>query len=212
MSVHAILGRAALTMLLACSPTFAQSTFIFSNGSAFGDVFAPVFDAQGVPLAGPAYLVELWGGPTPDSLSPALSLGSGTRAIVPFNSGGYFYGSSVALLTDVSGYWAWVQVRAWQASLGPTYEEAVGRGLGGYGESPLLFAEGTSLSDLLGVPGPLTGLQSFNLRPSVIPEPGTVGLLALGSALFARTACFRSRRAGRPVGEPSHTIEESHEA
>jgi hypothetical protein len=62
------------------SAVLSQSTFVFSNG--YQQVNAPVYDAFGVPLEGPGYLAELWGGVTADSLSPAV--GSGGRQIVPF--------------------------------------------------------------------------------------------------------------------------------
>ena len=77
------------------------------------------------------------------------------------------------------GY-AWLQVRAWDARLGGTYEEVMGLGIGGYGESPLFYARGNSpFADPPIPPAPLIGLQSFSLRP-VVPEPGTWMLLTLG--------------------------------
>lgn len=52
-------------------------------------------------------------------------------------------------------------------------------GIGGYGASPLFYAQGSSPFDVLGVPARLIGLQSFSLLP-VVPEPSTWALLALG--------------------------------
>jgi hypothetical protein len=85
---------------------------------------------------------------------------------------------------DVSGYgWAWLQVRAWEARLGGTYEEVVALDRGGYGESPLFYAQGGDpFLALPGLPGPLIGLQSFSLRPA--PEPAATFVIVLGLACF----------------------------
>ena len=91
-------------------------------------------------------------------------------------------------------------MRAWDASLGGTYEEAVRTGLGGYGESDLFEA-------LAGAPTGagteyafLVGLESFSLRP-VIPEPGTLSLLLLAAPVlwFAN----RQRIKPGPAGDTS---------
>jgi hypothetical protein len=108
-----------------------------------------------------------------------ISQGS-RRQIVPFGAGGYFF-SGVAFLSvpTVAPYgWAWLELRAWDARLGATYEEVAALGIGGYGESPLFYAQGGNANDLLGFPAPLIGLQSFSLRP-VVPEPSTVALVLL---------------------------------
>jgi len=76
-------------------------------------------------------------------------------------------------------------VRAWDAQLGTTYEAVAGLAIGGYGESPLFYAQGgVPLITPPSLPGALIGLQSFSLRP-VVPEPSTWALLALcGTALW----------------------------
>ena len=72
-----------------------------------------------------------------------------------------------------------MQVRAWDARLGPTYEQVAALGLGGYGESPTFFAQGSNpFADPPQPPAPLIGLQSFRLRP-IIPEPTSWVLLTL---------------------------------
>lgn len=164
-----------------------QGTFFLQNYSPSDGVNAPVFDAQSVPLAGSDYLAELWGGPTPDSLAPAVSFGS--RVMAPFLTGrgaGYFQHMSVVDVEIPSvpgGAWAWLQVRAWDARLGATYEAVVASGLGGYGESNFLqlIAGGAGVPPSL--PAPLIGLQSFSLR-EIVPEPSAAWLLLLGLPLL----------------------------
>jgi hypothetical protein len=184
-----------------------QSTFEFRNLSPAFGIDAPVFDAEGTPLEGANYLVELWGGATVDSLSPAITCFSNQRVIIPFLSGasaGYFLddgggrdeADNVSILAVPPGGWAWLQVRAWAAQMGATYEEAAARGLGGYGESPLFYAQGGYPYDLLTSPPRLIGLQSFSLRP-VVPEPAVGCLLLLGlPVLLLRLRWCHSRGTG----------------
>ena len=176
----------ALSLCLS-SKAFGQTSFQFRNYSSVNNIDAPVFNAEGAPLEGSNYLVELWGGATATSLTPALELDSGaTRLIIPFGQSGYFFSSagflSVPAETLGGGGWAWLEVRAWDARLGTTYEHVSALGIGGYGESPLFYAHGGNpLLALPEAPAPLVGLQSFSLRP-VVPEPSTWALLALGGA------------------------------
>jgi hypothetical protein len=160
-------------------------------------VNAPIFNAQGVPLAGSNYLAELWGAATPDSLTPLVLFPQGGREIVPFLSDGYFIPtarSGVVVVPAVPGYgWAWLQVRAWDANLGATYEEVVLHGMGGYGESRLFYAQGGNPSDSLGLPGFLIGLESFSLR-AVVPEPSTVALMLAGLPLLLLHHLWKRKR------------------
>jgi hypothetical protein len=169
-----------LSRLLTCA-AFGQSSFELRNSHP-PLVDAPVFDASSVPLAGTNYLAELWGAATPDSLAPLqLVTKGGVRHIAPFGNNGYIIsGESSLSVPSVPPFgWAWLQLRAWDARLGATYEEVATLNLGGYGESPIFYAQGdTPLAEPPRLPAPLIGLQSFNLRP--IPEPSTAVLLALG--------------------------------
>jgi len=179
----------------AAYPALTQSGFFLGNFVG-PNINAPVFDVSGNRLDGSNYVAELWGGNTPDSLTPALGYHSSQRVIIPFmsaNGAGYFRDTYTArdpadhpTVLSVPPYVAaaWLEVRAWDVRLGATYEEAVARGLGGFGESPLFMAVGMNPQDLNASPHRLTGLQSFSLRP-VIPEPQTWALLALGLAVLA---------------------------
>jgi hypothetical protein len=106
-----------------------QSSFWFNNYN-LPAVNAPVFDAQGIPLEGPNYVAELWGGSEPGSLTPTLAYYSAQRVIIPFRNGG-----SAGIVRDsyvnrdpadhptilgVSPYvgLVWLQVRAWDLRLG----------------------------------------------------------------------------------------------
>jgi len=138
--------------------------FSFQNASAR----APVAGSDNVPLAGTNYLAELFGGPDPEGLMPALGDSGGQRVQVPFVTLGYVRGATVRIPSVPDSGWTWLQMRAWDARLGKTYEEVVVRGLGGYGESPRFYAKGSSGPLCTGVPcapALLIGLQSFSLRP-----------------------------------------------
>ena len=171
-----------LAFVLTYESAYGQGTFEMRNLNTFAGVNAPIFDAQGVPLAGPKYLAELWGGATNDSLSPAVDAEvGGQRLTVPFFTGGYIAGSRTAFILSVpGGGFAWLQVRAWDARLGSTYEEVLALNIGGYGESNLLFLMSGNPNPNPTLPSPLTGLQSFSLLP-VIPEPGSAALLWCGA-------------------------------
>jgi len=183
----------ALTFPLA-PQALGQSSFLLSN--EYG-VLAPVSDSGGVPLEGTNYLVELWGGATTDSLTPAITYFSRQRVIISFLTGpvaGYFVDTyagrgsidDLCIFAVPGRGWAWLQVRAWDARLGGTYEQVVALGFGGYGESPLFYAQGGAPgSTLPDVPAPLSGLQSFSLLP-VVPEPSAGLILLLGLPLLLR--------------------------
>ncbi|MGW8180685.1 MAG: PEP-CTERM sorting domain-containing protein, partial [bacterium] len=85
-----------------------------------------------------------------------------------------------------------LQVRAWDARLGDSYEEVEALGIGGYGESQPFFAQGGVPGQLLpDLPGELIGLQSFRLR-AIVPEPSSGTLLALGiGVLWCRLTALR---------------------
>jgi hypothetical protein len=170
---------AAAFSLVACG----QPTFIVSNHHVGPGLGEPVYDWDGNLLSGPDWRAELYGGPAPDSLTPALLPISGSRLASTFRSPGYFWGSPYVVVNTVLGVGpAWLQVKVWDVKLGATYEEAFARGLGGYGQSELFWQlGGCDNANPPIVPVALYGLRSFSvLEP--IPEPSTWALAALGGA------------------------------
>ena len=61
---------------------------------------------------------------------------------MPLGLAGYFQTRVVDITTVPCGDFAWLQIRAWNARLGATYEEVVSLGIGGYGESNIFYANG----------------------------------------------------------------------
>jgi hypothetical protein len=144
------------------------ASFEFTNLFRQAGLDAPIFDAEGRPAEGTNYLVELYGGLNADALSPAVdTLESGQRKMAIFRLPGYFSSGAVWIATvpiTLSGP-VWLQVRAWDARLGATYEEVATLGLGGYGESELFQAFGGYDGAPGNAPELLRGLKSFQLRP-----------------------------------------------
>jgi hypothetical protein len=177
---------------------FAGASYYFSNYVP-PSIDAPVFDAAGNRLEGTNYVAMLYGGRTTDSLTPAWLLGVYPMAPEPFTQyslsgqGGYFrYPGWVEIMTVTVGEPAWLQVRAWDARLGSSYQEVLSLGLGGYGESTLFQKFGGGFAVL---PEPLIGLQSFSLLP-VIPEPSSIILFIFGLAFMLYRSCHSQRRHG----------------
>jgi len=203
MKTNAISASLVLSCMLS-SPLLGQASFELRNYNPLHGVDAPVFDSLGVPLAGTSYRAELWGAMASNSLSPLLDVSEGnSREIVAFRTAGYFVGSSgfLSVLDVMPDGWAWLQVRAWDARLGATYEEVSALGLGGYGESPLFYAQGHDpFREPPEVAAPLVGLQSFSLRP--VPEPSAGALLAVAGVAIGwavrRGLAERERRQGSP--------------
>jgi hypothetical protein len=153
-------------IIILVSPVLrAQLLYQLSNRSVVDGVDAPVYDSRNALLTGTNFLVELWGGATPDLMRPAASLNvGGRRVFVTFLRPGYFFNANEipVVKADAGTEFAWC---IWDSQLAATYEEAVERGLGGYGESPLFYAKGAYDSPNGNPPAPLIGLQSFSLRP-----------------------------------------------
>lgn len=188
-------GKALVCALLCfefCCSILGQGYFRFSNFEPLSGINAPVFDSQGNRLGGSGYFAELYVGQSVNSLEPVLSDSTATLSIQPFrtsNGAGYIVPDTVSAANVAGGTIVWVQMRAWDAQLGATYDQAQLLGLGGYGESNpfqvragLVTGAGTEYA-------PLVGLQSFSLLPEV-PEPNTVSLVLLSlSVLWFR--CHR---------------------
>jgi hypothetical protein len=170
----------SLAIVLGCSGLSAQASFQCANNQSTEGVNAPVYDWAGNLLSGADWRVELYGGATQDSLSPAVAFGFGTPVVVSLYRPGYFQGPGLVVPSVPARGWAWLQVKVWDVELGVTYEQALARGQGGYGQSALFYLQGTNPGgELPDLPAPLVGLQSFSVSQP-IPEPSSCGLLALG--------------------------------
>jgi hypothetical protein len=175
----------ALVATLAVGATaFGQGSILFNNVGT--GVNSPVRDQNGVVIpAGVGFTVELFAGATADSLSAV----TGTTTFV---APGTFLGSQRVLTGLAPGSYPFFEVRVWENQGGTfTSYEAARDGLAQFGSSNPFQLAGTTtgLGNPTGVPPSpapaLVGMPSFNL--TVIPEPSTYALLALGAAaLFLR--------------------------
>ena len=144
------------------------------------------FDEDGVLLSGQAYLAQLYAGTESDQL---IKVGEPTGFLTNEMSG-YFGGGTVTIPFIQGGLMAWVQVRAWEAAGGTSFEAAA---LSGHwtGISSILHVM-TGNPSLGGVPTPpalLIGLK-YPGNPVIVQEPGdhkiragqaaTVGVIASG--------------------------------
>jgi hypothetical protein len=182
------------TLLLAASVVFslcsirasAQGYLNFANigGGPAGTVNAPVTNATVIPpvrAQGNTVLAMLYVAPAGTTDELLLTTNGVQGGPVGFNTGaqaGYFTGGQRVIDGFAGGQTVTVQVRAWIASAGATYEEA--RAFGAF------YVEESNLIQIVlqvapNTPLNMVGLQSLTL---MIPEPSTWALLGMGSALF----------------------------
>lgn len=167
---------------------------------------APVFDLDGIsPLNGNNYVAQLYAGSSLDLLRPA---GQPTPFQTGFNAG-YFVPQLVTLANVAAGSNCVVQVRAWEAGKGNSFEEA--RALGGkFGKSGILTVStgGEALP-----PQYLVGLQSFGLQAGlpyfqvgtiefVEKQPPATFLWAVHGQAGSLYLIEKSRRAEETVWRP----------
>lgn len=167
----------ASAFVAAAATAMAQGTVNFSNFATASGVNAPVFAPGGVTKIGSAYLGQLYAGPTADSLAPV-----GVATAFKDSAGvgtGYVIGGTVTIASVTAGNNAFIQLRAWEAAGGTSYEAAQAAGKQFGSSTTLTIATGGGGSPPA-VPAPLTGLQSFSLQ--AIPEPSTLALGVLGFA------------------------------
>src|SRR4030095_8580947 len=104
------------------------------------------YDAGGMPLFGSHFVAMLYGGGNPDSLNPALVGFAGPPlGPVPVGLLRVRFSGSAAYVDTVGGACgaqSYLQVRAWDTAVAPTYEAAVALNIGGYGESEVFLASG----------------------------------------------------------------------
>lgn len=164
---------------------FAQGTVLFNNTEARVGIpgGAPVFDVGGtVRLEGATFVAQLFAGPNVDSLQAWGATPS------PFRTGagaGFWNPGADAtriIGTVAPGEVATIVVRAWEAAGGTSFEDAKAAGVK-WGESTAFTVATGGVGSPPSLPANLVGLTSFSL----VPEPSTYALLALGAAaLFLR--------------------------
>lgn len=169
----------------------AQGQIAFSNRYLAVGLDAPVFDVNCQSgLEGAAFLAQLYWGMEADSLAPVGE----TSTFRTGGGSGYFF-LRIVMIPGVAEAPVFVQVRAWEASAGSSFEEAVGSG-GKHGWSNTFSV--TPVAPPGGPPAELVGLQSFCL----IPEPPAGALGFLGAAAFWLAARTRPSR-GSTVSSPN---------
>jgi hypothetical protein len=143
-----------------------------------GSIDAKVLKVDGSP-AGAGFWGQLYAGASATSLA---AVG------VPKNfagESGYIVAGSVTIPGIAAGGPAFVQLRAWAAASGTSYEDAAAKSDGVIGASAVLSlaATGNPSAQPPGTPVNLVGLQGLSL--AVVPEPSTWALLALGLGALA---------------------------
>jgi len=170
---------------LAAVSAFAQGTVLFNNRIT-GTLDAPVRNVDGT-LLGAGYFAQLWGGASAGSLTAITPVAQFITNPTTQAATGYFAGGERTITGIAAGGAAVIQVRAWYG--GPTgaiqdWATALSSGVA-YGSSATvnLASTGNPATSPPGTPVNMIGLTGFSL----VPEPGTYALLALGAgALFLR--------------------------
>jgi len=160
---------------LQVSTLTAGGTFWFNNRVTSPLIDAPVYDVNNVTrLAGTNYLAQLWVGPSTNEMA---AVGQPR----PFSTGalaGYIVAGTNAMVEapNVAPGWpAFVQMRAWAADAGATYEEAVAAG-GACGASAIISVIAGGIGEPPSRPACLVGLRSFRLHqaPVIVTQTGDI--------------------------------------
>jgi len=172
-----------IACMLAGISAYAQGTVNFNNRvpAAATPVDAPIYDVGGTTrLSGTGFYAQLYGaavGGTLAAIGDPLTFSTGRP--------GYVLATGVDTTRAIPGVTpggnAVVQIRAWSAASGSTYEAALAAG-GAVGSSDTLTLVTGGGGSPPGPPADLIGLQSFSL--TAIPEPSTLALGLLGAALL----------------------------
>ncbi|MBX7106576.1 MAG: immunoglobulin domain-containing protein, partial [Gemmataceae bacterium] len=131
------------------------------------------------------------------------------------DAAGYFAGDIRAIPTVAPGSRAFVQVRAWAAAAGPSYDAAVTAG-GKFGASTILSVTTGNLGQPPTLPAPLTGLLSFKLqlgvKPQITAQPQPLTLSTGAKAHFEVTAtgtaplAYQWRKGSTPIPNATNRI------
>jgi hypothetical protein len=171
-----------------------QNTIAMRNYDAKPD--GAFFDDMGTPLAGDAYLVQLYG------FNPGkgfIALGEPT----PFSRNGFFSGGVVE--APVSGFCVstWVQVRAWESAGGATFEEAALAGAW-TGASKILFLPRTGCFTG-GVPFMPASLENLKYPgpPIIVKQPESQTVQARANVTLSVVASSGVKATYQWFQEPS---------
>ncbi|MBI3417784.1 MAG: hypothetical protein HY043_21035 [Verrucomicrobia bacterium] len=173
---NAVRGVAAWLCLAACS-LLAQSggTINFNNHVTASNIDAPIFDVDGATrLQGAAFLAQVYAGPDANLLLPVgspTSFRTGTAA-------GYVVAQTLTIGNVAAGANAQVQVRAWAAANGSTFNQALAAG-GKTGVSGLIQVATGGIGSPPRLPADLIGLQGFQLS---LGGPPTVTIAVTDSS------------------------------
>jgi len=187
-------GIAVLTVV--ASSTYGQGTVSFQNQSTNKitriDTGANVANS---PAGG--WKVQLYwldgnlAQPTTDMFTDATKVGAAANIGVPV--AGQFSGGTITIPTTAAGGPVWLQLKAWEAAFGATYEAAVGNQTPSGGRLALAGTSNIFKLAATGNPNPpattpmgINPLLSFTLVP--VPEPAAIGLglLGFGTLLLLR--------------------------
>lgn len=173
-----------LTSILALAGSaLGQGTVNFINFSVNPAIDGRVTAAAGG-LVGTSYWGQLFAGGSADSLA-AVGVPVAFRNNSSGNPTGIVNGGSVTIPGIAAGGAAFVQLRAWAAASGSSWEAAAANPTGEIGMSGVvsLAATGNPTASPPGTPVALVGLTPFSLQ--IVPEPSTWALLALGLGALA---------------------------
>ncbi len=177
---------AAALLAIAGQKAFAQGTVVFNNSNASLVTYAPGSPDSGSLAVGNTVLLALYWGPA-GSAAGALTQIGGTTTIGPV-VGRYSGGTRTTGAGTAAGATAVFQVKAWSASMGATYEEALTRNGGYIGASPLFTSSTGGVGQPASAAVPLSATAvGFAVTFVPVPEPGTIALGLLGAtALLLR--------------------------
>lgn len=169
--------------------SYGQGTVAFNNAAGSLVTYGPGGpNAGGSSLAvGNQILLGLYWGAAGSTEAQLVQIG-GTTTIAP-SAGRYSGGQRTTGVATAPGATAVFQVRAWSASMGATYEEAL-TAAGGYRGTSTLFSSttgGVGSPASPAVPLSLT-VPGFSVAFIPVPEPSVVALavLGVGALLFRR--------------------------
>jgi hypothetical protein len=168
---------AVIGMLAVGAVAYGQGTVNFVNGWPGGSAPVSQFGGALVPV-GNGFTAQLLAGASADSLTPA-----GTDSM-NWVAPGIFNGGIKEIATVAPGSSAWLKVQVWENQGGTIASYAAAAAAGAqFGESLAWQSANLGGGTPPAAPPTLVGMTSFSL----VPEPSTYALLALGAAaLFLR--------------------------